>query len=333
MNRAQNGIEKYSTFFGNWHMDEVKNLFGLGFLNQTERIIGEFDFLRAITNKDIIRFPYSPIELKFILGGIEDQDLKQLAFNECVACIKNESFKNVLLKNHTNLSEFFNDKKVQKANEMINDVKKYHKERRQDIQKVVAYELHLSEMRLEEKKQETISSVLETQLTAAGSRLQDVPGDGNCAFTSVKVARGNEAFTGKNQPVQELSQQQKEQILTLRKDTADLMSENQNDPTTIEFINNLRKLGVWNRGIEGGVGIEVLSFVAQAIRQPILVLTQEQDGNYRYWISGTMENPNDSNLTFHEIEVNEIGQTLNKYPNAIKLFHNGNHFQAIVPNS
>lgn len=180
------------------------------------------------------------------------------------------------------------------------------------------------------KMEEEISE-LERELSEAGYQIQDVPGDGNCAFTSVEVARGNEAFTGKNQPVQELSQQQKEQILTLRKDTADLMSENQNDATTIEFINNLRDLGFWNNGIEGGVGIEILSFIAQIIGKPIFVLIQEPDGHYRYWISGTMENLNDGNLIFHNIDVNEIRQTLNTYPNAIKLFHNGNHFQALVP--
>lgn len=204
---------------------------------------------------------------------------------------------------------------------------------KKDLDCFYLYEaIELEEDHAANKMEEEISE-LEGKLSEAGYRIQDVPGDGNCAFTSVKVARGNEAFTGKNQPVQELSQAQQTQIKALRNDTADLISQNQKDETTTEFINNLRDLGFWNNGIEDGVGIEVLSFVAQAIGQPILVLTQEQDGNYRYWISGTMENPNDSNLTFHEIEVNEIGQTLNKYPNAIKLFHNGNHFQAIVPNS
>ena len=67
------------------------------------------------------------------------------------------------------------------------------------------------------------------------------------------------------------------------------------------FIEMLRQPGFWNNGIEGGVGIEVLSFVAQIIGQPILILTQEQNGNYRYWISGTREKPRDGNLTFYEI--------------------------------
>lgn len=176
-------------------------------------------------------------------------------------------------------------------------------------------------------REEEISK-LENELAAAGYRIQDVPGDGNCAFTSVEVARGNEMFTGENQPVQQLSQQQQQQIQALRNDTANLMLENQNEVITNEFIADLRQLGFWNGGIEGGVGLEVLSFVAQVINQPIFVLMQGPNGNYQYWISS-----NDGDLGFHEIEVNEIRQTLNEYRNAIKLFHNGIHFQALVPKS
>ena len=106
-----------------------------------------------------------------------------------------------------------------------------------------------------------------------------------------------------------------------------------------DFIEKLRQPGFWNNGIDGAVGIEVLSFVAEALGQPILVLTQEPNGQYRYWISGTQENPRNSNLWFNNITVEnpmqmsieeKIEEILNAYPNAIKLFHNGIHFQAIL---
>ncbi|MFQ6723528.1 MAG: hypothetical protein ACLRFH_03955 [Opitutales bacterium] len=157
----------------------------------------------------------------------------------------------------------------------------------------------------------------------------DVPADGNCAFTSVKVAQGDKEFTGEKQPIQNLSKSQQEIIKKLRNDTANEMAKKVTDCPN--FIAMLRQLGFWNNGIEGGVGIEVLSFVAQIIEQPILVLTQEPNGNYRYWISGTMENQRDGDLTFYKIiNYKNVEQFLNAKSNAIKLFHNGIHFQAIV---
>ncbi len=152
----------------------------------------------------------------------------------------------------------------------------------------------------------------------------DVPADGNCAFTSVKVAQGDKEFIGEKQSIQNLSKSQQELIKKLRNDTAKEMEKIVTDRPN--FIEMLRQPGFWNNGIEGGVGIEVLSFVAQIIGQPILVLTQEPNGNYRYWISEIREN----SWNFLGIKENNINKLLNEIPNAIKLFHNGVHFQAIV---
>lgn len=164
----------------------------------------------------------------------------------------------------------------------------------------------------------------------------DVPEDGNCSFTAVKVAQGDENF--RNKIGTKLTNEQLDAIKTLREQTANKMENVLKDrPEFIlkdrpEFIQMLYQPGFWNSGIDGAVGIKVLNFVALVIDQPILVVTQEPDGQYRYWISETVENPQNVNLTFYDIHERNLEKLLNANPDAIKLFHNGIHFQAIVKN-
>jgi len=165
-------------------------------------------------------------------------------------------------------------------------------------------------------------SSTKTTLSIKGYSIIDVPADGNCAFTAVKVAQGDEKF--KDKIVEKLTPNQSKAITDLRNATANKITDRP------EFTYMLRQLGFWNNGVDGAVGIEVLSFVAQVIGQPILVITQEPNDNYRYWISGTAEIPRDGNLAFHDVKKENLEMFLNTYPDTIKLFHNGIHFQAII---
>ncbi len=174
-------------------------------------------------------------------------------------------------------------------------------------------------------KSSTINRIL---FPLTGYTIVDVPEDGNCAFTAVKVAQGDEKF--RNITDQNLTNEQLNAIKILREQTAKEMGNVVKDRP--EFIQMLCQPGFWNSGIDGAVGIEVLSFVALVIGQPILVVTQEPDGKYRYWSSRTVENPRNGNLTFYDIHERNLEKLLNENPNAIKLFHNGIHFQAIVKN-
>ena len=62
-----------------------------------------------------------------------------------------------------------------------------------------------------------------------------------------------------------------------------------------------------------------------------MVLLQEPNSQYRYWISGTTENPWDDNLAFHDVAEKDLEKLLNDHSETVKLFHNNIHFQAIVP--
>ena len=171
-----------------------------------------------------------------------------------------------------------------------------------------------------------IVSKAKTTLKIPSYTIIDVPADGNCAFTSVKVAMDDEEFKDKFEG--NLIPNQLDAIIALREATADKMGKDITGQD--DFIENLRQLGYWNSGIdEGGVGIKVLSFVAEVIKQPILVIKQEPNSKYYYWVSGTAENYRDGNLAFHDIEKKDLEGLLNDHPDAIKLFHNGVYFQAL----
>ena len=172
-----------------------------------------------------------------------------------------------------------------------------------------------------------IVSKAKTTLKIPSYTIIDVPADGNCAFTSVKVAMKDDESKDKIEG--EWISNQLDAIIALREATADKMGKVISGQEN--FIENLRKPYFWNSGIDRGVGIEVLSFVAEVIEQPILVIIQEPNDQYRYWISETKENPRNCNLTFCDIEKKDLEKLLDENPDAIKLFHNGIHFQAIVP--
>lgn len=147
-----------------------------------------------------------------------------------------------------------------------------------------------------------------------GYEIIDVPEDGNCAFSAVIVDASSYNVAG------------------LRKDTAEKMESLSGEQRpTKEFIYIIKRNGCWNSGIDGGVGIEVLSFVADVIKRPILVLTKDNNGKLCYWISGTTKCPRDGNLTMYPITSSAAAtKILNEHYCAVKIFHNGVHFKAIM---
>ena len=170
--------------------------------------------------------------------------------------------------------------------------------------------------------QETISE----ELVAAGYRIQDVPGDGNCAFWAVLVANGvvraEDTFFAKE------GDTTWGKMENLRKKTAVKMEATHAVDASI--ITMVKQTGSWNMGSMGGIDFGVLGFIARAIEVPIMVLLQGPSGQYHYWISGTTENPGDDNLAFHYIEGKNLEKFLNDHSKTVKLFHSNIHYQAIV---
>ena len=170
--------------------------------------------------------------------------------------------------------------------------------------------------------QETISE----ELVAAGYRIQDVPGDGNCAFWAVLVANGvvraEDTFFAKE------GDTTWGKMENLRKKTAVKMEATHAVDASI--ITMVKQTGSWNMGSMGGIDFGVLGFIARAIEVPIMVLLQGPSGQYCYWISGTTENPGDDNLAFHDIEGKNLEKLLNDHSKTVKLFHSNIHYQAIV---
>lgn len=157
----------------------------------------------------------------------------------------------------------------------------------------------------------------EQQLPLINYSIVDVLADGNCAFASVITALNTGAHS------------QWTDATTLRKETANLMKESRKYRP--DFIEMLQQSGFWNNGIDGAVSIEVLSYVAKLVKQPILVVMQRPDNSYCYWHSGTPEKPCDT--VFKDISEKPVESILGEHGGAIKLFYNGIHFQAIVKNT
>ena len=140
----------------------------------------------------------------------------------------------------------------------------------------------------------------------------DVPSDGNCAFWAVLMASGK------------LSSFDAPRASDLRSEVADLAATANVDP---DFVNLLRTPGRWNAGIHGGVGLEALHYVARYLGRQI-ILIENEGGVFSYW------NSRENNLVLHAIKRENIGNFLKdektKEEDIIFIYHEGNHFQAIV---
>lgn len=142
--------------------------------------------------------------------------------------------------------------------------------------------------------------------------------DGNCAFWAVLQAMNPDAS------FECLSDNQAEEMQTLRQNAANLAAEAQSDSY---FVEMLRTPNQWNDVIHGGVGLEALHFIAIVLERRI-VLIENEGGNFLYW------DANENNLVLHDINANAIGNFLeekNSEGNTpLFIFHEGNHFQAII---
>lgn len=144
----------------------------------------------------------------------------------------------------------------------------------------------------------------------------DVPSDGNCAFWAVLIASGS--VTSSDAPGASAAMED------LRSKAADLAATANVDP---DFVDLLRTPGRWNAGIHGGVGLEALHYSARHLERRI-ILIENEGGVFSYWDSG------ENNLVLHAIEAENIGKFLKDVKRndkkAIFIYHEGNHFQAIV---
>ena len=144
----------------------------------------------------------------------------------------------------------------------------------------------------------------------------DVPSDGNCAFWALLVASGN--LSTPDAPGASVA------MKDLRNKSADLAATANVDP---DFVDLLRTPGRWNAGIHGGVGLEALHYSARHLERRI-ILIENEGGVFSYWDSG------ENNLVLHAINRENIGDFLKdektKDKDIIFIYHEGNHFQAIV---
>lgn len=144
----------------------------------------------------------------------------------------------------------------------------------------------------------------------------DVPSDGNCTFWAVLIASGS--VTSSDAPGASAAMED------LRNKSADLAVAANVDP---DFVNLLRTPGQWNAGIHGGVGLEALHYIARHLGCRIILIEKEGD-DFSYWNSG------ENNLVLYAIEARNIGKFLKDVKRndkkAIFIYHEGNHFQAIV---
>ena len=140
---------------------------------------------------------------------------------------------------------------------------------------------------------------------------RDVHKDGNCAFWAVLIASRDSTV-------------QSDEILNLRKQTADLAAKKGADPWFVEI---LRSFGQWDAGIQGGVGLEALHYVAKCLGRRI-ILVENGGGVFSYWDSQA------NNLALNEILESGIETFLDNVrkedPGSIFIYHEGNHFQALV---
>ena len=144
----------------------------------------------------------------------------------------------------------------------------------------------------------------------------DVPSDGNCAFWAVLMASGK--ISSSDAP------RASDAMKGLRSEVADLAATANVDP---DFVNLLRTPGRWNAGIHGGVGLEALHYVARYLGRQI-ILIENEGGVFSYW------NSRENNLVLHAIKRENIGNFIKdektKDEDIIFIYHEGNHFQAIV---
>lgn len=145
----------------------------------------------------------------------------------------------------------------------------------------------------------------------------NVPGDGNCAFWAVLVASGTLLPSTDYSGVLDT-------VVELRKAVANLAEKANVDP---DFVNLLRTSGQWNASIHGGVGLEALHYIARHLGRWI-ILIENEGGVFSYW------NSRENNLVLHAIEAGNIEKFLKDVKSndkkAIFIYHEGNHFQAIV---
>ena len=146
----------------------------------------------------------------------------------------------------------------------------------------------------------------------------NVSPDGNCAFWAVLQARDpKDSF-------EHLNGSQSGVMQTLRQNAANLAQGAQADSY---FVEMLRTPNQWNAGIHGGIGLEALHFIAIALGRRI-VLIENDGGNFSYWDS------NENNLVLQNIPENAIDNFLadesNKSNTPLFIYHEGNHFQAII---
>lgn len=164
-------------------------------------------------------------------------------------------------------------------------------------------------------------TLVELQLARAGYRLQNVPGDGNCAFWSILVAQGkiSDEELGK---LMEAYESLKTELgySPNWSDCKDVLRKAA--PEAVEKMIQLRNscglgdVGKWEKE-------EDLRGIASVIENPI-VLVQVRDGTVTYTLYAT-ENAG-TNLTGPDVE-----QIFEVYKDALFIYHNDSHFQAIVP--
>lgn len=164
------------------------------------------------------------------------------------------------------------------------------------------------------ERPETIPAKLKEELATARYRIQDVPGDGNCAFYAYALSVGIKASSS------ELREAAYSALENFRKNRQEDEDEKE---VMDELAKRLQKDKEW-------VGVDDLKWLGQSQTRDIIIIQPNYDNPEQIFIHNPIAQ-NENPLAV-ELPIKQLSIYIKQHNGSVFLYYNGvNHFQAIVP--